>query len=39
MKALRQFRRWMRAVLAEWLADLGAFLRSLDQKPQPKRKR
>ena len=36
MKALR---RLMRAVLAEWLADLGAFLRSLDQKPKPKRKR
>jgi len=36
MKALR---RLMRAVLAEWLADLGALLRSLDQKPKPKHKR
>ena len=36
MKALR---RLMRAVFAEWLADLGAFLRSLDQKPKPKNKR
>ena len=36
MKALR---RLMRAVLAEWLADLGALLRSLDQKPDQKQKR
>ena len=36
MKALR---RLMRAVLAEWLADLGALLRSLDQKPKPKNRR
>ena len=34
MKALR---RLIRAVFAEWLADLGAFLRSLDQKPKHKR--
>jgi len=39
MKALRQFRRLVRAILAEWLADLGALLRSLDQKPKPKHKR
>ena len=36
MKALR---RLMLAVFAEWLADLGALLRSLDQKPKPKHKR
>ena len=36
MKALR---RLMRAVFAEWLADLGAFLRNLDQKPKPKHRR
>ena len=36
MKALR---RLMRAVFAEWLADLGALLRSLDQKPKTKTKR
>ena len=36
MKAIR---RLMRAVLAVWLADLGAFLRSLDQKPKPRTKR
>jgi hypothetical protein len=36
MKALR---RLMRVFLAEWLADLGALLRSLDQKPKPKHKR
>jgi hypothetical protein len=36
MKALR---RLMRAVFAEWLADIGALLRSLDQKPKPKHKR
>ena len=34
MKALR---RWMHALFAESLADLGAFLRSLDQKPKTKR--
>ena len=34
MKALR---RLMRAVLAEWLADLGVLLRSLDQNPKHKR--
>ena len=36
---MRALRRLMRAVFAEWLADLGAFLRSLDQKPKPKHKR
>jgi len=36
---MRALRRLMRAVLAEWLADLGALLRSLDQKPKPKHKR
>ena len=36
MKALRQL---MRAVFAEWLADLGAVLRSLKPKPKPKHKR
>lgn len=36
MKRLRQL---MRAFLAEWLADLGAFLRSLDDRPKPKRRR
>ena len=36
MKALR---RLMRAVLAEWLADLGAFLRSLEEKAKPKHRR
>ena len=36
MKALR---RWLHALFAEWLADLGALLRSLDQKPTPKHKR
>ena len=34
MKALR---RLMHALFAESLADLGAFLRNLDQKPKPKR--
>jgi len=36
MKALH---RLMRAFLAERLAELGAFLRSLDDKPKPKRRR
>jgi len=36
---MRTLRRLMRAVFAEWLADLGALLRSLDQKPTPKHKR
>ena len=36
MKALRWL---MRALFAESLADLGALLRSLDQKPKPKHKR
>ncbi len=34
---MRTLRRLMRAVFAESLADLGAFLRSLDQKPKTKR--
>jgi len=29
----------IRAAFAEWLADLGALLRSLKQKPKPKNKR
>ncbi len=36
MKALR---RWLHALFAEALADLGALLRSLDQKPKPRTKR
>ena len=36
MKALR---RWMHALFAESLADLGVLLRSLDQKPKPRTKR
>ena len=36
---MRTLRRLIHAVFAEWLADLGALLRSLDQKPQPRRKR
>ena len=32
-------RRWMHALFAEALADLGAFLRNLDQKPKPRTKR
>ena len=34
---MRALRRLMRAVFAESLADLGALLRSLDQKPKHKR--
>jgi hypothetical protein len=29
----------MRAIFAESLAELGVFLRSLDQKPKPRTKR
>ena len=36
---MRPLRRLMRALFAESLADLGVFLRSLDQKPNPKHKR
>jgi hypothetical protein len=36
---MRKLRRLMRTFLAEWLADLGALLRSLDQKPKPKHRR
>ena len=36
MKTLRQL---MRALFAESLAELGALLRSLDQKPKPRTKR
>jgi len=36
---MRTLRRWMHAVFAEALADLGALLRSLDQKPKPRTKR
>ena len=32
---MRQFRRLMHALFAEAFADLGALLRSLDQKPKP----
>lgn len=34
---MRTLRRLIRAFFAESLADLGAFLRSLDQNPKPKR--
>ena len=34
---MRTLRRLIRAVFAESLADLGALLRSLDQKPKHKR--
>jgi hypothetical protein len=36
---MRKLRRLIRAVFAEVLAELGALLRSLDQKPKPKTKR
>ena len=36
---MKTLRRLMRALFAESLADLGALLRSLDQKPKPKTKR
>ena len=36
---MRTLRRLIRAVFAESLADLVAFLRSLDQKPKPRTKR
>ena len=36
---MRTLRQLMRTYFAEVLADLGALLRSLDQKPKPKRKR
>ena len=36
---MRTLRTLMRAVFAEWLADLGALLRSLNQKPNRKTKR
>ena len=36
---MRTLRRLMHALFAEALADLGAFLRSLDQKPKPRTKR
>ena len=36
---MKTLRRWMRALFAESLAELGEFLRSLDQKPKPKAKR
>ena len=34
---MRTLRRLMHPLFAEWLADLGALLRSLDQKPKHKR--
>ena len=36
---MRTLRRLMHALFAESLADLGALLRSLDQKPKPRTKR
>jgi hypothetical protein len=36
---MRTLRRWMHTLFAEVLAELGALLRSLDQKPKPKTKR
>lgn len=36
---MRALRRWIHTLFAEVLAELGALLRSLDQKPKPKTKR
>ena len=36
---MNALRRWRHAIFAEWLADLGVLLRSLDQKPKPKNRR
>ena len=36
---MRTLRRWMHALFAESLAEIGVLLRSLDQKPKPKHKR
>ncbi len=36
---MRTLRRLMHTLFAEVLAELGALLRSLDQKPKPKTKR
>lgn len=36
---MKTLRRWMHALFAESLADLGAFLRSLEPKPTAKRRR
>ena len=36
---MRTLRRLIRALFAEALAELGALLRSLDQKPKPRTKR
>ena len=36
---MRTLRRLMHTLFTEVLADLGALLRSLDQKPNPKTKR
>ena len=37
-RAMKALRRLMRALFAESLADLGALLRSLDQKPKPNKR-
>ena len=39
VRVLTAVRRSVRAFVAAWLADLGAFLRSLDDKPKLKRRR
>ena len=36
---MKTLRRWMRALFAESFAELGVFLRSLDQKAKPRTKR
>ncbi len=36
---MKTLRRWLRALFAESLAELGEFVRNLDQKPKPKTKR
>ena len=36
---MRTLRRWMHTLFAEALAEIGALLRSLDQKPKPRTKR
>jgi hypothetical protein len=36
---MNALRRWRHAIFAEALADLGALLRSLEEKPKPRTKR
>ena len=36
---MRTLRRWMHTLFAEVLAELGALLRSLEEKPKPRTKR